>query len=408
MNIMNSSIDPLNGLNGKKILLGITGGIAAYKNYLLIREFIKLGAEVKVITTPSSLAFVNELTLSTLSKNIVISETFSANGQGTWHIDLSQWADLFIIAPATMNTIAKIAYGFCDNPVTILALARRCPLIVCPAADEDMYVNPVSGANIDKLEHQGVHILKPESGELASGLTGIGRLPELSKIIDYCETVILGYSKDLEGKRILVTAGPTFEDIDPVRFIGNRSSGKMGYAIARAAHLRGAIVTLISGPSSALIYPEIVKKEIRTADQMFTEVSAHLASNDILIMAAAVADYTPTEYSNQKIKKGSDTISLELKKTKDVLRNIEKSGKFIVGFALESENETENAKKKLVEKGIDMIILNSALEDKSGFEVDTNKVKILFPDKDSIEISTRSKFQVAHRILDEIAGANNG
>ncbi len=402
MSIKISDIDPLNGLNGKKILLGITGGIAAYKNYFLIRELIRRGAEVRVVTTPSALAFVNELTLSTLSKNSVITDVLGRNGQGTWHIDLSLWADLYVIAPATMNTIAKIAHGLCDNPVTILALSRRCPLIVCPAADEDMYLNTVSEKNIKKLEKHGIHILQAESGELASGLVGVGRLPETAKIIDCCETVLMGYEKDLAGKKILVSAGPTFEDIDPVRFLGNRSSGKMGYAIAKAAYLRGAMVTVISGHSTVSIYNDIEKKEIRSADEMLKEVVSHLPKYDILIMAAAVADYTPVEYSKQKIKKGSETITLELKRTKDVLKNIDKSGKFIVGFALESENEIENAKNKLSEKNIDMIVLNSASDRDGGFEVDTNNVTILFPDKEPVTITTKSKFQVAHYILDEI------
>ncbi len=392
--------DPLNGLKGKKILLGITGGIAAYKCCYLIRELIRREAEVKVITTPSALKFVTPLTLAALSQNPVISDIFEGSGEGTWHIHLAEWADLYLIAPATLNTIAKIAHGFADNPVTTLALASRSPMVVCPAADEIMYDNPVARENVRKLQNNGINILDAESGFLASSLTGSGRLPELSKIIDFCETVLLGYRKDLSGKNILVTAGPTFEDIDPVRYIGNRSSGKMGYNLAKAAYLRGANVTLISGHTAQYLYPEIKREEIRSAREMHHQVMNHIGSNDILIMAAAVADYTPKNPAKNKIKKQKGDLTLELTQTTDILKAVDKKNRFVVGFALETEQEVANAEKKLHAKGLNMVVLNSAVKAGAGFEVDTNEVKILHADGTVQDFAQRSKFQMAHTILD--------
>lgn len=389
-------------LSGKKILLGITGGIAAYKSCSLIREFIRRGAEVRVIVTQAALRFVTPLTLETLSGNKIVSDIFDEKTEGTWHIHLAQWADLYLIAPATLNTVAKIAHGFSDNPVTTLALARRSPMLVCPAADEDMYEKPVSRQNIQTLRDQDIFVLEAEHGFLASGLTGAGRLPELDKIIDACETVLTGFRKDLVGKRILITAGPTFEDIDPVRYIGNRSSGKMGYWLAKAAFLRGATVSLISGHTALSLYPEIKKTEIRSAAEMAREVERQITENDVLIMAAAVADYTPASPAPQKIKKKDAGLPLQLVQTADILKSLAKHDKKIIGFALESENEIENATKKLHEKNLDMIVLNSATKPGAGFEVDTNEVKILYPNGNLIEISPRSKFQVAHAILNEV------
>ena len=257
-------------LSGKKIILGVTGCIAAYKSCLIVRELVKRGAQVKVVMTPSATEFITPLTLATLSHNEVIVNTFPASQKdganlSTWHIDYSLWADLILIAPATINTIAKISYCFADNALTTLVTALRCPLVIAPAADADMYNNPINKENIEKLERLGQYFIYPESGELASGLTGEGRLADTNKIIDAVELILSGYSKDLIGKKILVSAGPTYEDIDPVRFIGNRSSGKMGYAIAKAAYLRGASVKLISGPSSQSIFPEIKTINVRSA-----------------------------------------------------------------------------------------------------------------------------------------------
>jgi phosphopantothenoylcysteine decarboxylase/phosphopantothenate--cysteine ligase len=389
-------------LSGKKILLGITGGIAAYKSCFLIREFIRRGAEVRVIVTQAALQFVTPLTLETLSGNKIVTDIFDEKTEGTWHIHLAQWADLYLIAPATLNTVAKIAHGFSDNPVTTLALARRSPMLVCPAADEDMYEKPVSRQNIQKLRDQDIFVLDAERGFLASGLTGAGRLPELDKIIDACETILTGFTKDLVGKKILITAGPTFEDIDPVRYIGNRSSGKMGYWLAKAAFLRGATVSLISGHTALSLYPEIKKTEIRSAAEMAREVERQINENDVLIMAAAVADYTPEAPAPQKIKKKDAGLPLQLVQTTDILKSLVKKEKKIIGFALESENEIENAAKKLRDKNLDMIVLNSATTPGAGFEVDTNEVKIMYPDGRLIAISPRSKFQVAHAILNEV------
>ena len=388
---------------GKKILLGITGGIAAYKTPLLIRELIKRGAEVKVVATPSALKFVTPLTLSTVSQNNVISDIFSSENEGTWHIALSEWSDLFLIAPATLNSIAKIAYGFADNALTTLVLARRKPVIVCPAADEDMYINPFSTENINRLANAGFYILDAEKGELASGLSGIGRLPDINKIVLACETVLQGYGKkDLTGKKLLVTAGPTYEDIDPVRFLGNRSSGKMGFAIAKAAALRGAHVTLIHGRSSESSFQDIRTISVRSAEEMYNAVSGELTHNDTLIMAAAVADYKAAVIADKKIKKTSDTLSLQLQSTVDILSSIKKENKKIVGFALETDKEEENARKKLQSKKLDMIVLNSLQDAQSGFEFDTNQVTIFTKDASPVKLPLLPKFQIAHKILDAV------
>lgn len=393
-------------LSGKKIILGVTGCIAAYKACYIVRELVKRGAEVKVAMTQSAVEFITPLTLATLSKNDIIVNTFpnqkEGRGLNTWHIDVALWADLFIIAPATVNTIAKIAHGFADNALTTLISARRAPMIVSPAADACMYESGINLENILKLKKLGVYILDAEIGELASGLEGTGRLPEIEKIIDAAEIVLSGHSRDFEGKKILVSAGPTFEDIDPVRFIGNRSSGKMGYAIAKAAYLRGADVTLISGPSSENVYQEINKISVRSADEMKNEVNTQLEKNDLLIMAAAVADYRPKQFVKQKIKKEENFNKIELEKTDDILSGIKTKGKKIVGFALESNDELANAKKKIESKNLDMIVLNSLNDASSGFEFDTNKVTIIKRDGSQKNIPLMSKFQVANQILSEI------
>ena len=279
-------------ITGKKILIGVTGCIAAYKSCFIVRELKKRGAEIKVVMTPSAVEFITPLTLATLSGNEVIVNTFPSSQQNgtnlsTWHIDYALWADLMLIAPATVNTIAKIAHGFADNALTTLVSALRSQLIIAPAADVDMYNNPINTENMIKLESLGHYILHAEKGELVSGLEGEGRLADIGKIVDAIELVLSGYKKDFVGKKILVTAGPTYEDIDPVRFIGNRSTGKMGYQLAKAAYLRGADVTLISGPSSETVYPEINKINIRSAVEMQKVVNKEFVKNDILIMAAA-------------------------------------------------------------------------------------------------------------------------
>jgi phosphopantothenoylcysteine decarboxylase / phosphopantothenate---cysteine ligase len=393
-------------LSGKKILLGVTGCIAAYKSCLIIRELIKRGAFVKVVMTPSATEFISPLTLATLSHNEVIVNTFppsQKNGTklSTWHIDYSLWADLMLIAPSTINTVAKISYGFADNALTTLVTALRSPLAIAPAADVDMFNNLINKENLKKLESLGHFIIYPESGELASGLSGDGRLADINKIMDSVELILSGYKKDLVGKKILVSAGPTYEDIDPVRFIGNRSSGKMGYAIAKAAYLRGADVTLISGPSSQNIYPEIKIVKVRSASEMEKAVRKEIDKNNLLIMSAAVSDFRPVRTASNKIKKETGTIDLKLEMNPDILSSLNSKKTKIVGFALETQNELVNAKKKLKEKNLDMIVLNSPGKE-SGFDVDTNKVTIIRGDGKSIRLPLLSKFQTANRILSEL------
>lgn len=392
-------------LSGKKILLGVTGCIAAYKSCLIIRELIKRGAFVKVVMTPSATEFISPLTLATLSRNEVIVNTFPPSQKdgtklSTWHIDYSLWADLMLIAPATINTIAKISFGFADNALTTLVTALRSPLAIAPAADVDMFNNPINKENLKKLESLEHFIIYPESGELASGLSGEGRLADINKIVDSVESILSGNKKDLVGKKILVSAGPTYEDIDPVRFIGNRSSGKMGYAIAKAAFLRGAEVTLISGPSSQTIYPEIKTIRVRSAAEMEKAVKKEVDRNNLLIMSAAVSDFRPIKTVSNKIKKEKGLMNLNLELNPDILSSIKSKKTKIVGFALETQNELANAKKKLKEKNLDMIVLNSPGKE-SGFEVDTNKVTIIKQDGKSIKLPLLTKFQVANRILTE-------
>jgi phosphopantothenoylcysteine decarboxylase/phosphopantothenate--cysteine ligase len=392
-------------LHGKKILLGVTGCIAAYKSCLIVRELIKRGADVKVVMTPSATQFIAPLTLATLSQNEVIVNTFPATQKdgtklSTWHIDYALWADLMLIAPATINTIAKISYGFADTALTTLVTALRSPLMIAPAADVDMYNNSINKENLAKLEGLGHYIIYPESGELASGLSGEGRLAEVNKIIDNVELVFSGYLKDLMGKKILVSAGPTYEDIDPVRFIGNRSSGKMGYAIARAAYLRGAEVTLISGPSSQYSYHEIKLIKVRSASEMEKAVNKEIDKHNLLIMSAAVSDFRPIKTASNKIKKEKGIMDLKLELNPDILSSINSKKVKVIGFALETHNELSNAKKKLKEKHLDMIVLNSPGKE-TGFEVDTNKITILKKDGKSIKLPLLSKFQVANKILTE-------
>jgi phosphopantothenoylcysteine decarboxylase/phosphopantothenate--cysteine ligase len=394
-------------LSGKKIILGVTGCIAAYKSCLIVRELVKRGAEVKIVMTNSALEFITPLTLSTLSHNPVTINIFpesQKNGTtlNTWHIDLATWADLMIVAPATINTVAKIAHGFADNALTTLITALRCPLILAPAADVDMYENKITQENLAKLESLGYYIIPAELGELASGLRGDGRLADTPKIIDSIELVLSGNKKDLMGRKILVTAGPTFEDIDPVRFIGNRSSGKMGFAIAKAAWLRGANVTLISGPTSGHAYPEIKLINVRNAQQMKYAIDKELKTNDVLIMSAAVADFKPAVTVNKKIKKEQKFNEIKLVNTPDILSTIRKDNKIIVGFALETDNEKVNAKKKLANKQLDMIVLNSLRDKKSGFEFDTNKISVIHKNGSTKNYPLLSKFHSANNILNEL------
>lgn len=396
-------------LKNKKILLGVSGGIAAYKSCYLVRELIKEEADVRVVMTPSACEFVTPLTFSTLSKNEVIVNIFpeskSNTKTSTWHIELALWADLFVIAPATVNTIAKINNGIADNALTTLVSARRCPLLIVPAADEDMYLSYANQKNIAELKLQGVHFLEADFGELASGLTGYGRMAEVEKIMEKIKELLSNSHKDFLKKNVLITSGPTYEPIDPVRFIGNRSSGKMGHALALASLYRGANVTVITGPTN-LKFPEQIKViNVKTADEMLNAVKKEFPKCDVFISAAAVSDYRPKLISKTKIKKESSKLVLELVENKDILKEISKIKKkkqIVVGFSVETENEIQNSKEKLIKKKLDMIVINNPLKEGAAFEVDTNQIQILKKDGSLKEYPLKFKFDVANDILDEI------
>jgi len=400
-------------LKGKKILLGVTGGIAAYKIPQLVRDFKKAGAVVRIVMTDSAAEFVTPLTLSTVAADEVIVGSFPKPASnilnaGTWHIDLAQWADIMLIAPATANTIAKIAHGYADNAVTTLALAMRCPVIISPSMDTDMWQRAITQSNISALRELGYIILPPTEGELASGLLGIGRLPDLPAIEKTVDDILRFTHKDFIGKKILVSAGPTHEPIDPVRYIGNRSSGKMGFAIANAAAHRGAEVTLVTGHVHLQTPRRVKRIDVETAQQMYFAMMKHHKGVDAIIMAAAVADFTPIVSSSTKIKKENSkngTLFIELKKTRDILRNLGeiKNKNVIVGFAVETENEIANAKRKLKEKNLDLIVLNNPKEEGAGFETDTNIVTLISKNGKIERLKKMPKYEVAHEILNRIS-----
>lgn len=395
-------------LSGKNILLGVTAGIAAYKTAHLVRLFIKSGAEVKVVMTPASKDFVTPLTLATLSKNPVYSTFFDKNEDENeeWnsHVDLGLWADYMVIAPATANTLSKMSNGVCDNLLLASYLSAKCPVFFAPAMDLDMYQHPATSKSIEKLKSFGNTFIPPASGELASGLVGEGRMEEPENIVAFIEkTIIKGLP--LYGKKVLITAGPTYEAIDPVRFIGNHSSGKMGFELAKKAANLGAEVILISGPSSEIISDSLIKRiNVVSAEEMYKETHNYFSSVDIAILSAAVSDYKPKEVAKNKIKKSTDTISLELIKTKDILASLGaiKKEQVLVGFALETANELENAKLKLQKKNLDFIVLNSLNDKGAGFKNETNKVTIIDKLKNISEFSLKSKAEVASDIFNEI------
>jgi len=400
-------------LKGKKILLGITGGIAAYKCCELVRLYKKSGAEVKVIMTPSALNFVSPVTLSALSGNEVMinifpevnADTSETIETKTWHIYTGMWADVFVVAPATANTIAKIVHGISDNFLTATVLSARCPVVISPAMDEDMYLNEVTSSNVSALKELGYWVIEPESGELASGLTGLGRLPEPQTIFDYSTEILSGAKKDLEGKKILITAGPTYEPIDEVRFIGNYSSGKMGFNIAKAAVQRGAEVTLISGPTMLKTPRHVNRINVNTADDMLIAVKANIEDKDIVIMSAAVADYKPINAVKGKIKKSKDeNYSIETGRTVDILEYCgkNKSGYKLIGFALETENEIEYAKDKIKKKDLDMIVVNNPRNEGAGFMTDTNIITVIDKDMKITPYDKMTKFEAAGKIIDNI------
>jgi len=391
-------------LQGKKIVLGVCGSIAAYKAVLLIRLLVKQGAEVKVITTTSALDFITPLTLATLSKNPVLSH-FQRNEEGEWnnHVELGLWADMMLIAPATANTIAKMANGLCDNLLLATYLSARCPVFVSPAMDLDMYVHPAVKQNIDSLNNFGNHIIEAEHGELASGLIGTGRMAEPEHIIDVLNS-FFERTQDFKGKKVLITAGPTFEAIDPVRFIGNNSSGKMGYALAEEIAQRGGEVTMVSGPTSLEVHGNIQLIKVRSAEEMYNASTRLFPASNIAILAAAVADYKPSVQHDQKIKKNSESLVLDLVKTQDIagkLGTMKTKGQYTVGFALETENEETNAKAKLNKKNFNFIVLNSLNDAGAGFSTDTNKITIL-RSNNSKQFELKSKKEVAKDIVNEI------
>jgi phosphopantothenoylcysteine decarboxylase/phosphopantothenate--cysteine ligase len=394
------------------IILGVTGGIAAYKSAHLVRELGKTGAEVQVVMTHAATEFITPLTLSVLSRREVIIEMFppapdQPTTQWTKHIELALWADAMLIAPASANTIAKIAHGLADNFLTTLALALRCPLVIAPTMDVDMYRNDVTQQNVALLRERGCVIIEPESGELASGLSGPGRLPEIDVVVQSLCRVLEHAHRDLEGKKVLVTAGPTQEPIDPVRYIGNRSSGKMGFALATAAAQRGADVTLISGPVQLATPRNVRRIDVGTAAEMERAVMREFPSTDLLVMAAAVADFAPVTTSAQKVKRESitgDRWAVELRRNPDILKNAgeRKTHQILVGFALETEMGLGSARNKLVAKHLDAIVLNNPLDEGAGFGADTNVVTLITAAGAVEQLPKMSKFEVAHSILTRI------
>jgi phosphopantothenoylcysteine decarboxylase/phosphopantothenate--cysteine ligase len=393
-------------LKGKKILIGISGSIAAYKIPLLVRLLIKEGAEVKVVMSSVACDFVTPLTLSTLSQKPVLIEPYN-KVDGSWnsHVEWGRWADVFIMAPVSANTLAKMAAGIADNLLTTTYLAAKCPVFFAPAMDLDMFHHPTTKRNVNTLLSFGNRLIEPQVGELASGLCGEGRMEEPEVIFEVIKGFLLK-TNDLSGKKLLISAGPTYESIDPVRFIGNHSSGKMGYAIAQEAAKRGAEVILVSGPVELQAnHPNITTVKVKSADQMAEACFKAFSDSDICIMAAAVADYKVADPSLQKIKKTGTSLSLELVKNTDILAELgkmKKTGQFLTGFALETENENFNAREKLKNKNLDLIVLNSLNDAGAGFGTDTNKVTLFFNDGKISEIPLKSKVQVAVDIVDAI------
>ncbi len=399
-------------LRGKHILVGVTGGIAAYKVCYLVRDLRKAGADVKVVMTEAAAKFVTPLTFSALSGHDVVSDLWTYHQStgsdiGTQHIALANWAEAFVIAPASANTIAKLTYGLSDNMLTIVALASRCPIVLAPTMDADMYLNPVTQQNITKLQERGYVVVPPEEGDLASGLKGPGRLPEIQVILDTVERVVQSSNQDLKGTKILVTAGPTYEAIDPVRFIGNRSSGKMGFALANAAALRGAAVTLVSGPVQLETPRNVTRINVESAEQMYAAVTSHTRDVNAIIMAAAVADFAPEAPAKNKIKKDAakKQFSLVLTGTQDILLSLgqkKKKGTLLIGFALETQDELHNALEKLKKKNLDLIVLNSLKDAGAGFGSDTNVVTIVDRKGKAEKLPLMSKFDVANEILNRM------
>ncbi|MEZ4760934.1 MAG: bifunctional phosphopantothenoylcysteine decarboxylase/phosphopantothenate--cysteine ligase CoaBC [Flavobacteriales bacterium] len=391
----------------RRVLLGVTGSIAAYKTAWLVRDLVKAGAEVQVVMTPAAHDFVTPLTLATLSKRPVLTDLLLRDGSGSWndHVSLGRWADVLVVAPASAHTLAKMAQGLCDNLLLATWLSATCPVYVAPAMDLEMFADPATAHNLDLLRQRGVHTIGPESGELASGLEGAGRMTEPMDIVHRLATDLMEGSP-LAGKRILVTAGPTREAIDPVRYIGNRSSGRMGFAIAEEAAARGARVELVTGPVELTTdRPGIVRTDVESAAEMAQACKERAPEADIVIMSAAVADHRPAAPAGSKIKKDEGHLELVLERTEDILAWIGKRrrpGQVIAGFALETEEGLESARGKLERKGLDLVVLNSLQDEGAGFGHATNKVTLVTRDKDPERLPLLPKAEVARRILDAI------
>jgi phosphopantothenoylcysteine decarboxylase/phosphopantothenate--cysteine ligase len=398
----------MSSLKGKHILLGVTGSIAAYKAALLVRLLVKEGAEVKVIMTEMAKQFITPLTMATLSKNPILVEFYNPeNGDWNSHVSLGLWADMYLIAPATANTLSKMSTGVADNLLLTTYLSARCPVVVAPAMDLDMYRHAATQLSLSTLKERGVWVSEPESGELASGLEGKGRMAEPAEIVSYVKYVF-GATGSMVGRKVLITAGPTREDIDPVRYITNHSSGKMAYAIAESLACRGAEVEIVSGPTAQrLSMPNITISNVISASDMYERVMKSYQENrpDITVLCAAVSDFTPSEKADKKIKREKDDMILSLKPTQDIAASvgkIKRDGSLLVGFALETDNEFDNAQGKLERKNLDMIVLNSLQDPGAGFAVDTNKVSIIFRGGETLEYPLKSKSQVADDIVDNI------
>lgn len=392
-------------LQGKKIILGVTGSIAAYKSALIIRLLVKQGAQVKVIMTPLAKEFIAPLTLATLSKNPILVDFFNpTNGDWNSHVDLGIWADALIIAPATANTIGKMAAGIADNLLLTTYLSAKCPVFVAPAMDLDMFAHAATQRNLITLQSVGNMILEPSSGELASGLDGKGRMEEPENIVRFLDQYFT--PKPLAGKKILITAGPTYEKIDPVRFVGNYSTGKMGFALAEACAEQGAEVCLIAGPVQLRTnHPNIQRINVESADEMYQAAVSSFGKMDVAILSAAVADFTPTETAENKLKREGNNLQLDLKPTHDIaaaLGMTKKGNQFLVGFALETNNEESNALKKMERKNLDFIVLNSLRDPDAGFGFETNKITILHSSGSKKYYELKSKTLVANDIVAEI------
>jgi phosphopantothenoylcysteine decarboxylase/phosphopantothenate--cysteine ligase len=394
-------------LKGKNILLGITGSIAAYKSALIVRLLVKAGAHVKVIMTPAATSFITPLTIATLSKNEVL-EHLSSDAKWTNHVELGLWADVFLIAPASANTIAKMATGICDNLLLATYLSARCPVIIAPAMDLDMWLHPATQDNIKLLVSRQVQLIPVEKGELASGLNGAGRMAEPENIIPHVEAILAKQktSNSLSGKAVLINAGATKEPIDPVRFISNHSSGKMGIALADYCAQQGALVTLVLGASNLLPTHTAVKVvRAETAAKMYEVMTEQFNKNQLIICAAAIADYTPAKPNDLKIKKKEATMSIALEKTKDILAELgsrKQKNQYLIGFALETNNELENAKEKLLKKNADLMVLNSMQDVGAGFNTDTNKITLIDRQNKTTVFELKNKSEVAQDIINYV------